>query len=254
MTKNGTETTKWGIQLNTDMKRSLFAALVTAFLLASVARAATQRVSADELRRLQLADPTLVLIDVRDAKAFSQGHIQNALNIPAPDVLSANLPHGGPIVIYCSEDPCSLTTDAAQTLTSSGYKEVSILEGGFGAWLAKKYPAVTSETPRTAPIGRSSSTDETRRKVQDGTALVLDLRTPAQYAAGHLPGARTVPLEELKEAKAWLPKNKEIVVYDVASTRSKQAVRELAAEGFNASELNGGVAGWVRKGLPLEIK
>ena len=218
------------------------------------AHAAAPRTSADELRRLQLAEPALLLIDVRDAKAFSQGHIQNALNIPAPDVLSANLPHGGPIVIYCGEDPCSLTTDAAQTLTSSGYKEVSILEGGFGAWLAKKYPAVTSETPRTAPIGRSSSADETRRKVEDGTALVLDLRTPAQYAAGHLPGARTVPLEELKEAKAWLPKNKEIVVYDVASARSKQAVRELASEGFIASELNGGVAGWVRKGLPLEIK
>lgn len=218
------------------------------------ANAAMPRTPVDELRRLQLADPALVLIDVRDAKAFSQGHIQNALNIPAPDVLSANLPHGGPIVIYCSEDPCSLTTDAAQKLTSYGYKDVSILEGGFGAWLAKKYPAVTSETPRTAPQGRASSADETRRKIESGEALVLDLRMASQFAAGHIPGARTAPLENLKETIAWLPKDKEIVVYDVTSARSKQAARELTAEGFNATELSGGVAGWVRKGLPLEIK
>lgn len=231
--------------------------LVLALLIgitSAAAHAATPRTLVDELRRLQLSDLPLILIDVRDAKSFAQGHIQNARNIPTPDVLSANLPHGGPIVIYCSEDPCSLTTEAAQKLTSYGYKDVSILEGGFGAWLAKKYPAVAGDTPRLVPQGRSSTADDTRRKVEEGTALVLDLRPAAPYAAGHVPGARTVPLEELKAAMAWLPKDKEIVVYDVASARSKQAARDLTAEGFNASELSGGVAGWIKKGLPLELK
>lgn len=215
--------------------------------------AAAPRIPADDLRRLQLAEPALILVDVRDSRAFAAGHIQGARNVPAPDILSANLPQTGPVVVYCGEDPCPLTTGAAEKLTSYGYKDVSILEGGFGAWLAKKYPAEISHAQAVSHT-REEKTDEIRRIIESGEAVVLDLRNPKQFSLGHLPGARSVPLEELDQATAWLPKDKDIVVYDVASARSKQAARKLTAAGFKVRELSGGVAGWVRKGLPLEIK
>lgn len=226
-----------------------FAAGIFAMTFATSALAATPRVTVDELRRLQLAEPALVLLDVRDAKSYDAGHIQNSRRVASDQVLSAGIPQGATVVVYCDEDPCQLTTSAAEKLASYGY-DVSILAGGFGAWLAKGYPAESSKTRHDAPQGHSGTTADVKLKQAEG-ATVLDLRPAAQYAAGHLPGARSAPLEDLDEALSWLVKEKEVVVYDVASARSKAAARKLTAAGFKVTELAGGVAGWVRKGNAL---
>lgn len=223
---------------------------------ANVAHAIVLKTSADDLRRLQLSESGLILVDVRDAKAFSDGHIQHARNILSNDILSANLPHSGPIVIYCSEDPCALTTSAAEKLISYGYKDVSILEGGFGAWLAKGYPAVSSTTPLHHKKSNTThiDPDQVSQKEAAGQSLILDLRNKQEFAAGHIPNAKSVPLEELNEALAWLSKDKELVVYDRASKRSAQAAHKLKNAGFKVEELSGGLAAWIKGGHPLAIK
>ena len=85
-------------------------------------------------------------------------------------------------------------------------------------------------------------------------ALVLDLRSPEQFKAGHLEGARQMSGEQILSAADTLKKHKEkaVVVYDDTGSASASAVRQLAAQGFTrAVTLRGGLAAWRADNLPL---
>jgi rhodanese-related sulfurtransferase len=85
-------------------------------------------------------------------------------------------------------------------------------------------------------------------------ALVLDLRPPEQYQAGHLAGARRMASDEILKAGDTLKKHKEkaVVVYDDSGSLGAAAVRQLAAQGFTrACALRGGLAAWRADNLPL---
>jgi rhodanese-related sulfurtransferase len=85
-------------------------------------------------------------------------------------------------------------------------------------------------------------------------ALLLDLRPPDQYQAGHLAGARQMNGEALLTAGDTLKRHKEktVVVYDDTGSVSAAAVRQLAAQGFTRTfTLRGGLAAWRADNLPL---
>ena len=85
-------------------------------------------------------------------------------------------------------------------------------------------------------------------------ALLLDLRPPEQYQAGHLAGARQMSGEQILQAADTLKKHKEkaVVVYDDTGSLGAAAVRQLAAQGFTrAFTLRGGLAAWRADNLPL---
>ncbi|MEZ5531558.1 MAG: rhodanese-like domain-containing protein [Steroidobacteraceae bacterium] len=85
-------------------------------------------------------------------------------------------------------------------------------------------------------------------------ALVLDIRSPEQYAAGHVGGARHLPSAEILKAADTLKKHlgKPIVVYDESGGLGAAAARQLAAQGFTkAVNLRGGLAAWRAENLPV---
>ncbi|MGE0583372.1 MAG: rhodanese-like domain-containing protein [Steroidobacteraceae bacterium] len=85
-------------------------------------------------------------------------------------------------------------------------------------------------------------------------ALVLDIRTAEQFAAGHVGGARHLPSAEILQAGETLKKHleKPIVVYDESGSLGASAVRQLAAQGFKkAMNLRGGLAAWRTENLPV---
>ena len=92
-----------------------------------------------------------------------------------------------------------------------------------------------------------------KKKMNHG-ALLLDLRAPEQYQAGHLAGARSMSGEALRSAGDTLKKHKEkaVVVYDDTGSVGAAAVRQLAAQGFTrVVALRGGLAAWRADNLPL---
>ncbi len=77
--------------------------------------------------------------------------------------------------------------------------------------------------------------------------LLVDLRTPEEYAAAHLLGAVNIPYAELDDWKDRLPKGVLIILYDEDGTLSDQAVQALNADGFpQAKSLLGGLNEWRR--------
>lgn len=93
------------------------------------------------------------------------------------------------------------------------------------------------------PITRAELDARLRRK---DDLLILDVRPPEEYAAGHLPGALSVPIEELPRALKRLPKDKEIVAYcrGPYCAYSHAAVGLLRRRGFRARRLEDGLPEW----------
>ena len=86
-----------------------------------------------------------------------------------------------------------------------------------------------------------------------GEVLVLDVRPAAEYAAGHIAGARSVPLAELRRRLRALPADAEIVAYcrGPYCVYADDAVRELTRKGYRARRLLDGYPEWKRAGLPV---
>jgi rhodanese-related sulfurtransferase len=85
-------------------------------------------------------------------------------------------------------------------------------------------------------------------------ALVVDVREPAAYGAGHILGAKNVPLARL-DAGGEIAKRKDkpLIVYDERGDSSPRAVAALKKQGFSrVLNLNGGLGAWRQAGLPVE--
>lgn len=79
---------------------------------------------------------------------------------------------------------------------------------------------------------------------------VLDVRTPDEYALGHLPGAVNVPIDRLAPAAGSLPPG-QVITTCSAGMRAERAARRLAALGRDALWIRGGVKAWQAAGLPV---
>ena len=110
--------------------------------------------------------------------------------------------------------------------------------------------------PMVRAGGRAGSVgpSEAVRLMNREKAVVVDIREPAEFAAGHIVGARNVPLAQIDGAKD-LPTNKALPVVVVCATgaRSGRAVSSLRRLGHaGAVGLAGGLAAWREAGLPTE--
>lgn len=86
------------------------------------------------------------------------------------------------------------------------------------------------------------------------SATVIDVRTPGEYASGHLPGAYNVPLDRLDDALPALESAGEkggLVLVCASGARSATARDRLAGQGIGAASLKGGTEAWARDGHPL---
>jgi len=95
---------------------------------------------------------------------------------------------------------------------------------------------------------------ELLERARKGLVTVLDVRPPVEFAAGHLPGAVNIPLQELKKRLKELPKRKEVIAYcrGPYCLMSYDAVALLRATGLKARRLEDGLPEWRQAGLPIE--
>jgi rhodanese-related sulfurtransferase len=97
------------------------------------------------------------------------------------------------------------------------------------------------------------SRDELLRRASAGDVIVLDVRPAAEFAAGHIPGAVSIPIDQLGQRLAELPAGTEVVAYcrGPYCVFAHDAVRLLRAQGCPARRLTGGLPEWRLAGLPV---
>jgi rhodanese-related sulfurtransferase len=96
--------------------------------------------------------------------------------------------------------------------------------------------------------------DELLRRVRSGEVTVLDVRPVEEYRAGHIPGALSIPVGELKARLKELPKQREVVAYcrGPYCVMAIEAVELLRKKGYRAQRMEQGVPDWRARGWRVE--
>lgn len=94
-------------------------------------------------------------------------------------------------------------------------------------------------------------TVEQAAEMRDKGSFMLDVRQPDEWAAGHMPGSKLIPLDELESRLAEVPRDQEIVVVCHSGNRSKQGRDILVQAGYTqVASLSGGLSAWEAAGRP----
>jgi rhodanese-related sulfurtransferase len=95
---------------------------------------------------------------------------------------------------------------------------------------------------------------ELQERLAAGDVVLLDVRPPEEYRAGHIPGARSIPVGALEQRLAELPAGREVIAYcrGPFCLFSVEAVELLCRHGYRARRLDAGLPDWRRRGLPVD--
>lgn len=104
--------------------------------------------------------------------------------------------------------------------------------------------------------GPSVSAAQATQLINREDALVVDVRDPGEYGAGHILGAKNLPLSRIGSGGSEIAakrKDKPLIVYCDTGSRSAKAATALKSQGFSkVVSLSGGLGAWQQAGLPLE--
>lgn len=147
--------------------------------------------------------------------------------------------HGNHVVYRVTSDHAGTLLTSIQRFAEDGLAEVEAIIHRFH-----------DDCDEMEPVDRVQLMDLAKA----GDTIVLDVRPKAEYEASHLPFAESLPLEELEQRLASLPKDKQIVAYcrGPYCVLAVEAVERLRQEGFDAVRLEDGVREWQERGLPIE--
>ncbi len=125
-------------------------------------------------------------------------------------------------------------------------RDVAVAHHGELDTLAAAY---LGDRSRLEQIGRA----ELARRLDDGDVVVIDVRPAPEYVAGHIAGARSIPIDVLEQRLAELPDDAEVVAYcrGPFCVYADDAVRQLTAAGHRARRLEDGYPQWNHDGLPV---
>jgi hydroxyacylglutathione hydrolase len=192
-----------------------------------------------------MANAGAQLLDVRDATEYATSHLAGSINIGLGGQYATwagtLLDSSRPIVILAEP---GREQEAALRLGRIGFDNVKgYLRNGMGA-LATRPDLVQS-------VERISAPTLAEELASENPPLVIDIRTPAEWDAGHLRNSINLPLAHLQERVKEIPRDRKIAVHCAGGYRSSIAASLLHQHGFtNLIELAGGITAWEAARLP----
>lgn len=189
----------------------------------------------------------VLVVDTRPPADFARQHFRGALNLALHDDFctwaGTLLEHGLPLLIVATPGEEQVV---ARRLGRVGRELIDgYLEGGMVA--AEGHRDLVESTRQC-----SAQTIE-RRRHQAEPPLIVDVRTPAEFAAEHIPGAISLPLSGLWNRAGELPMGRELAIVCRRGHRSSTALSLLKAEGITTTcNLEGGMDAWSAAGFPVE--
>jgi DMSO/TMAO reductase YedYZ molybdopterin-dependent catalytic subunit/rhodanese-related sulfurtransferase/glyoxylase-like metal-dependent hydrolase (beta-lactamase superfamily II) len=209
----------------------------------------SSRLTIEQLAELRGLEPDLQVVDVRGPGETATGTMAGAREIHLAVLTEslAALDKSAPVVTYCESGYRSQI--AASVLLEAGFADVSDLLGGYHAWEGAGLPTSTgasSVATATSPtIGARAA-----HALVDSGALLLDVREPEEWQVEHAPDAVLIPMGQVRQRQAELPRDRRIVVVCRSGGRSAATTDSLRRWGFDAVNLGGGMRSRSSEGLP----
>jgi len=186
-----------------------------------------------------------VLIDLRSPAEAKKGFIQGAVNVPMTELAAAKerfpSDKSAPIILYSD----TMSEEAFKTVRGWGYREATILRGGFEAWKQMggkvsvgELKTVVSYVPKPRP--GEISIEEFKMIAENGSPdkVILDVRDTDEAMHGMLKNAINIPAGQIKDRIAELPKGKEIITHCTTGIRAEMAYDDLKENGVKSRFLN----------------
>jgi rhodanese-related sulfurtransferase len=128
---------------------------------------------------------------------------------------------------------------------------VSGCAGSTAATLSRPAQAAAAQAP--ARINAKITPADYQAQFGAGAEhLLLDVRTPEEFAGGHIPGAVNISVEQLAQRLNEVPQDKPVVLYCRSGNRSNQAAQILDRAGYPQIYDLGGIGAWAQQGYPVE--
>lgn len=188
--------------------------------------------------------PECLIIDVRKPDVFAVGHLKNALNIP----LSPSFTTWAGAII---PDKCNLLVVASDVqealfvIQSLKLIGIDSIKGICNTrdWTQSNWPEILHSSPMVNVGDVNAKKEE---------FFILDVRTQAEWQAGHIAEAHHIELAQIPNALDKLPRDTPIAVFCGSGVRASLIASHLKHEGFSqAVNVRGGMQAWMQAGLPV---
>ncbi len=235
---------------------------VAAFVAQNRLRNTAKAVTADEVTGAAIADGTLIL-DVRTPEEFEAAAVEGAINIEIDALRErlAELDPARPLLVHCAAGYRAHL--ATRILVQHGFRDVTNILGGFtsierqaeagvldGLELNSNSAPVPGPCMSGPPPAGAGNSSPISSENGDGPYLV-DVRSPEEYAAGHVPGAINLPVGEVmsrhQELAAVRAAGRKVVLYCASGSRSEYARLILNQLGVSGIENGGGYQEMMRR-------
>lgn len=122
--------------------------------------------------------------------------------------------------------------------------------------------ACSTRQPTTSALQPAAVTAKVKAKITpaeyqtrfgaNADHVLIDVRTPQEFASGHIPGAVNISVDQLAQRLSEIPQDKPIVLYCRSGNRSNQAAQILERAGYTQIYDLGGIITWVQQGYPIQ--
>ena len=231
------------------------------------------KISANEFEKMN-NEGKFLLVDVRTPKEFAEDHLKGAVNVnfkkrTFPDYINA-IPKDKPVGVYCHS--ANRSGKAALIMKALGFKQIYDLDGGIKAWNAANKPVVKEDNDANKKLQETLKKGELKgkaivgkphqkplaefEKIMKSNVTLVDVRTPKEFAAGHIPGAINVDWKNRHFAEnivKTVTNAKPVAIYCHSGNRATRAMFAMDALGFTeVYNLEHGINEWNAAKKPLE--
>jgi hydroxyacylglutathione hydrolase len=206
------------------------------------------RLAVDQLAALLAAGATVV--DTRPAPEFALGAVPGTINIPLNRAFTtwsgSLLPYDRELYLLLDDRRESVVDRVVRQLAGIGLDRVV---GYFGTEVVEAWRASRGALQTIPQI----NTAEVRTGAPGGRFALLDVRSSSEWAEGHVPGSSNIPVADLEQRLAELPRDRLLVVHCQSGSRAAIAASLLRARGIvDVRVFSGGFAEWSKAGYPVE--